>query len=58
MTERLVRDEDIQRTEHGVRVFADLESGDIGGMVLETAPSGPPALVAPDEMRPAVPGDS
>ncbi len=47
---RLVRDEDIERTEHGVRVFADLQSGDMFGAVLETAPAGPPTLVPPDEM--------
>ena len=39
---RLVREEDIQRTEHGVRAFATLIAGDVGGMVLETAPDGPP----------------
>jgi GH15 family glucan-1,4-alpha-glucosidase len=47
---RLVRDEDIERTDHGVRVFADLQSGDIFGAVLETAPAGPPTLIPPDEM--------
>jgi GH15 family glucan-1,4-alpha-glucosidase len=47
---QLVRAEDMQSTEHGVRAFADLDSGDVGGMVLETAPTGPAALVPPDEI--------
>ena len=32
-----------ERTEHGVRAFATLDAGDVGGMVLETAPDGPAA---------------
>jgi len=47
---RLVRNEDIERTGQGVRVFADLQSGDMFGAVLETAPAGPPKLIPPDEM--------
>jgi GH15 family glucan-1,4-alpha-glucosidase len=47
---RLVRDNDIERTDQGVRVFADLQSGDMFGAVLETAPAGPPKLIPPDEM--------
>ena len=47
---RLVREEDIQRTEQGVRAFATLDAGDVGGMVLETAPDGPPRVVPPDEI--------
>ncbi len=47
---RLVREEDIERTEYGVRLFADLGSGDVGGIVLETAPDGPAAVVPPDDI--------
>ncbi|GIH06126.1 glucoamylase [Rhizocola hellebori] len=47
---RLVREEDIQRTEHGVRAYADLSTGDIGGMVLETSPDGPATLVPAEEI--------
>jgi GH15 family glucan-1,4-alpha-glucosidase len=47
---RLVRDEDIQRTEHGVHAFAILSEGDIGGVTLETAPEGPPKIVPPEEL--------
>jgi GH15 family glucan-1,4-alpha-glucosidase len=47
---RLVRDNDIERTDQGVRVFADLQSGDTFGAVLETEPAGPPKLIPPDEM--------
>jgi len=47
---RLVRAEDVQRTEHGVGVFAGLGSGDVAGIVLETAPAGPVEAVPPDEI--------
>jgi len=47
---RLIREEDIQQTEQGARAVAALVAGDVGGMVLETAPAGPPRLVPPDEI--------
>lgn len=47
---RLVRPEDIQRTESGVRVFATLGAGDVGGLVLDTAPEGPVRVFHPDEV--------
>ena len=47
---RLVGDEDMQRTEHGVRAFATLDAGDVGGMVIETAPDGPAQVVPPEEI--------
>ena len=47
---RLVRDEDIQRTAQGVRAFATLVAGDVGGIVVETSPAGPAQVVSPDEI--------
>ena len=47
---RLVRDEDMQRTDHGVHAFATLNQGDTGGMVLETSPVGPVKVVPPEEL--------
>ena len=47
---RLIRAEDIQRTEQGVRAFAALTAGDVGGMIIETAPEGPARLVPPEEI--------
>ena len=47
---RLVREEDMQRTDHGVHVFASLNEGDTGGMVLETSPQGPVKVVPPEEL--------
>jgi GH15 family glucan-1,4-alpha-glucosidase len=47
---RLVRQEDIHRTEQGMCAFATLDAGDLGGMVLETAPDGPARVVPPDEV--------
>jgi len=47
---RLIREEDIQRTEHGLLAFAALNSGDVGGMVLETAPDGPARAIPPEEL--------
>jgi GH15 family glucan-1,4-alpha-glucosidase len=47
---RLVREEDIQRTDHGVRAFAALNEGDTGGMVLETSPEAPVKVVSPEEL--------
>jgi GH15 family glucan-1,4-alpha-glucosidase len=44
--QRLVREEDIQRTEHGVRAFATLSTGDVGGLVIETAPDSPARVVS------------
>jgi GH15 family glucan-1,4-alpha-glucosidase len=47
---RLIRDGDLQVTERGVRAYATLHAGDIGGMVLETAPDGPARAVPRDEI--------
>ncbi len=47
---RLVRDEDMRRTDHGVHAFATLNEGDTGGITLETAPEGPPKIVPPEEL--------
>jgi GH15 family glucan-1,4-alpha-glucosidase len=47
---RLVGPGDIVRTELGVRAFATLDEGDVGGLVLETAPDGPAHLISPDEI--------
>ncbi len=47
---RLVREGDMQRTEQGFVAFATLGSGDVGGMVLETAAEGSPKVVPPDEI--------
>ena len=47
---RLVREEDMQRTDHGARAFATLNEGDTGGMVLETSPEGPVKVVPPEEL--------
>jgi len=47
---RLIRDEDILRTERGLSGFATLDAGDVGGMVLETAPQGPPRVIHPEEV--------
>ena len=47
---RLVREEDVSRTDHGIRVFANLNEGDTGGMVLETSPEGPVTVVSPEEL--------
>jgi GH15 family glucan-1,4-alpha-glucosidase len=46
----LVREQDIERTEQGVRAFATLVAGDVAGMVIETAPQGPPRVVQPEEI--------
>jgi GH15 family glucan-1,4-alpha-glucosidase len=48
---RLVKDEDMQRTEHGVRAYATLVAGDVGGMLLETAPTQPLRVVPPEELE-------
>ncbi len=47
---RLVREEDVHRTEHGIRIVANLNEGDTGGMVLETSPKGPVQVVPPEEL--------
>ncbi len=48
--DRLVRTEDIKRTEAGVQAFANLRAGDTGGMVIETAPDGPPRAIPVPEI--------
>lgn len=47
---QLIQPGDLQRTENGLRAFADLVAGDVGGMMLETAPDGPPRVLAPGEL--------
>ncbi|MCP2321925.1 GH15 family glucan-1,4-alpha-glucosidase [Hamadaea flava] len=46
----LIKPGDLQRTEHGLTAFADLVAGDVGGMILETMPDGPPRVVPPGEI--------
>lgn len=48
--QRVMLEESMQRTEHGVQAFATLAAGDVGGIVIETAPRGPAAVVSPDEI--------
>jgi GH15 family glucan-1,4-alpha-glucosidase len=48
--ERLVRDEDIELTGGGLRVRATLSAGQVGGLVIETAPEGPARPVGRDEI--------
>jgi GH15 family glucan-1,4-alpha-glucosidase len=48
---RLVREQDIRRTESGLTFVATLSAGDIGGMTLETAPDGPPRVISPGEIQ-------
>jgi GH15 family glucan-1,4-alpha-glucosidase len=47
---RVARPEDIQRTERGFQVTVTAQVGDVGGVVLETAPDGPPRAVPPEEI--------
>jgi GH15 family glucan-1,4-alpha-glucosidase len=47
---RLVRPGDLVRTEQGIRAFATLDTGDVGGLVIETAPDGPAHLIEADEI--------
>jgi GH15 family glucan-1,4-alpha-glucosidase len=47
---RLVQEGDLQRTEQGMRAYGNLSAGDVGGMVLETSPAGPPSVVPPQEI--------
>jgi len=46
----LIPEHDVHRVDNGVQVVATLRAGDIGGMVLETAPDGPPRVVTSDEI--------
>ncbi|SDS67929.1 glycoside hydrolase family 15 protein [Actinopolymorpha singaporensis] len=48
---RLVREEDVRRTEQGMQLVADLAAGDVGGVVLETSPIEPVRVVQPHELR-------
>ncbi|MGW0229438.1 glycoside hydrolase family 15 protein [Actinopolymorpha singaporensis] len=48
---RLVREEDVRRTEQGMQLVADLAAGDVGGVVLETSPTEPVRVVQPHELR-------
>jgi GH15 family glucan-1,4-alpha-glucosidase len=47
---RLIAEQDLKRDENGVQALATLTAGDVGGVVLETGPDGPPRAVPPDEM--------
>jgi GH15 family glucan-1,4-alpha-glucosidase len=47
---RLVPEENIRRTEHGVHALAALNEGDTGGMVLETSPERPVTVIPPEEL--------
>ena len=47
---RLIAEQDLKRDENGVQAIATLTAGDIGGVVLETGPDGPPRAVPPDEV--------
>jgi GH15 family glucan-1,4-alpha-glucosidase len=47
---RLVREEDIERTERGMRAYATLVAGDVGGLVIETAPDGPARVMPPEQI--------
>jgi GH15 family glucan-1,4-alpha-glucosidase len=47
----LIMDGDLQRTEYGVRAIGNLVAGDIGGMVLETAPKQPRRMVPAAEIE-------
>ncbi|MBE1604700.1 GH15 family glucan-1,4-alpha-glucosidase [Actinopolymorpha pittospori] len=47
---RLVREEDVHRTDHGIELVADLATGDVGGLMLETAPTGPVRVIPPAEL--------
>jgi len=48
--ERLFQTADLQRTEQGLRLSAELSAGNVGGMMLETAPDGPPRVVPAEQM--------
>jgi GH15 family glucan-1,4-alpha-glucosidase len=48
--DRLAREQDVRRTEAGFEAVATLSAGDVGGMVLETASSGPPRVIPPEEI--------
>ena len=47
---RLLSDEGVHRDGNGVQAFATLAAGDVGGVVLQTAPDGPPRAVPPNEV--------
>jgi len=47
---RLVREQDMWRDGDGMTAVATLSAGQVGGMVLETAPAGAPQVVPPDEI--------
>jgi GH15 family glucan-1,4-alpha-glucosidase len=47
---RLVQEGDVERTGQGMRVYATLATGDVGGLVVETSPDGPARVVSPDEV--------
>ncbi|MGI5185636.1 glycoside hydrolase family 15 protein [Dactylosporangium sp. CA-152071] len=48
--EQLFRPEDIQRSDDGLRLIGTLSAGNVGGLVLETQPAGPPRAVSADEI--------
>jgi GH15 family glucan-1,4-alpha-glucosidase len=45
-----LRDVEPKVSEHGCVVFVSLNAGDVGGIVAETSPEGPPRLVPPHEL--------
>jgi GH15 family glucan-1,4-alpha-glucosidase len=47
---RLLSEEDMRHDDDGVRAVATLSAGDIGGVVIETAPDGPARAIPPGEI--------
>ena len=45
-----LRDVQPQPSEHGCVVFVSLDAGDVGGIVAETSPEGPPRMIPPGEL--------
>src|SRR5689334_4554112 len=45
-----LRDVQPQSSEHGCVVFVSLNAGDVGGIVAETSPEGPPRMIPPGEL--------
>ncbi|HEX6498021.1 MAG TPA: glycoside hydrolase family 15 protein [Micromonosporaceae bacterium] len=46
--ERVVREQDVHIEDNGITFAATLSAGDVGGMVLETMPDGPPKAMGRD----------
>jgi GH15 family glucan-1,4-alpha-glucosidase len=45
-----LRDVEPKPSEHGCVVFVSLNAGDVGGIVAETSPEGPPRVIPPGEL--------